>query len=63
MLTRNDEGGSGDLPFQQWSFSERAYVQYLTDLLGVHHVLEQALSEGTVVRGPAHYGQPSCSWH
>ncbi|KAK9863388.1 hypothetical protein WJX84_006196 [Apatococcus fuscideae] len=57
MLTRADGGdGSDVVPFQQWSFSERAYVQYLTDLLGVHHVLEQALSEGTVVHGPEHYG-------
>ncbi|KAK9845166.1 hypothetical protein WJX84_011905 [Apatococcus fuscideae] len=58
MLTRADDSGGGGevLPFQQWSFSERSYVQYLTDLLGVHHVLEQALSEGTVVHGPDHYG-------
>ena len=59
MLTRDDDSGGGGevLPFQQWSFSERSYVQYLTDLLGVHHVLEQALSEGTVVHGPDHYGE------
>ncbi len=58
MLTRSD-GGAGEeiIPFSQWSFSERSYVQYLTDVLGVHHVLEQALSEGTVVHGPDHYGR------
>lgn len=50
-------------PFEQWSFTEKRYIQYMCDQHNVHHTLEAAIAEAVAV-GPSgphapHEVQPS----
>ena len=38
-------------PFEQWSFTEKRYIQYMCDQHNVHHTLEAAIAEAVAV-GP-----------
>ena len=49
-------------PFEQWSFKERRYIQWLVDMHNAHYNLEAALADATVVAATEHYGElPPCT--
>jgi len=50
-------------PFEQWSFTEKRYIQYMCDQQNVHYALEAAIAEAVAVGpsgpGRADQAQPS----
>ncbi len=44
-------------PFEQWSFKERRYVQWLVDMHNAHYALEASVADATVVASTEHYGE------
>ena len=43
-------------PFEQWSFKERRYIQWLADMHNTHYALEASVADATVVASTEHYG-------
>ena len=39
-------------PFEQWSFTEKRYIQYMCDQQNVHYTLEAAIAEAVAI-GPS----------
>lgn len=48
-------------PFEQWSFKERRYIQWLVDMHTAHYTLEAAVADATFVAATEHYGM-QCSF-